>query len=243
MHIDFSGLFHQSSKDPTAGGTQFIPQDDSAWPEEWKTVHYKKYNLDKIKLTGYKIVADLFENIKNRRSKREYSRRPQDKDSLSALLKYSCGIIREDKWSRTRAQPSGGARYPIETYVVVLAGSEEVPTGIYHYDIKNHELDILKQREFLSEDLSKLFGYEFAKNASSIIVMTAIFARNQIKYGERGYRHILLEAGHIGQNLYLISTALGLGCCALSGISDIEFEKLLEIDGVTESVVYGLTIG
>ena len=63
------------------------------------------------------------------------------------------------------------------------------------------------------------------------------------KYGKLGYRYILLEAGHIGQNMYLVSEALGLKCCALGGTRDENLEKLIDIDGVTEAVVYGFAVG
>ena len=73
--------------------------------------------------------------------------------------------------------------------------------------------------------------------------MTSQFERTQMKYGERGYRYILLEAGHIGQNICLVSETLGLKCCALGGTMDKNLEELLDIDGETESVVYGFAIG
>ncbi len=243
MQIDFSGLFHRSSKDITAGGTHVIPPDPREWPDEWKTTHYKKYNLDTIALIDYSTEADLLETIRTRRSGRSYSRKPLDRDSLSMLLKYSCGIVREDEHARTRAQPSGGARFPIEIYPFIFSGSEEIPSGIYHYDVKEHMLDVLSQRLFSPDDVAALMRYGFAKDASCAIIMTAVFARTQVKYRERGYRFVLLEAGHIGQNLYLVSNALNLSCCAMGGTNDMEIEKMLEIDGVTESVVYGLLIG
>ena len=64
-----------------------------------------------------------------------------------------------------------------------------------------------------------------------------------MKYGDRGYRHVLAEAGHLAQNLYLISSALGLSCCAMGGYYDEEINNLLDIDGVGESIVYILAIG
>ena len=85
--------------------------------------------------------------------------------------------------------------------------------------------------------------YPYVKNASVAIVMSAIFWRMQNKYGERGYRNILLEAGHIGQNIYLISEALGLKCCAQAGTIDESLEKFLSLDGREESIVYGFAIG
>ena len=73
--------------------------------------------------------------------------------------------------------------------------------------------------------------------------MTAVFSRTQNKYGERGYRYVLLEAGHVGQNLALAAEALGLRCAPLAGTRDETIETLLDIDGVTESLVYTLVFG
>ena len=115
--------------------------------------------------------------------------------------------------------------------------------GLYHYNVKDHALDVLWDREFSDDDIGQIFTYPWVRDAAIGIVMTAVFSRNQSKYGERGYRYILLEAGHIGQNIYLVSEALGLKCCALGGTRDENLEKLIDIDGVTESVVYGFAVG
>ena len=102
---------------------------------------------------------------------------------------------------------------------------------------------MLWDREFSDEDMGQLFTYPWVKDAAIGFVMTAVFWRNRNKYGERGYRYVLHEAGHIGQNVYLVSEALGLKCCALGGTRDENLEKFIDIDGVTESVVYALALG
>ena len=73
--------------------------------------------------------------------------------------------------------------------------------------------------------------------------MTAVFQRTQMKYAERGYRYVLLEAGHIGQNICLVANAVGLASCPIVGTYDAALERLIDIDGVTESVVYALGLG
>lgn len=85
-----------------------------------------------------------------------------------------------------------------------------------------------------------MIGY---KVPAVFFLMTAVFHRNQVKYGERGYRYILIETGHIGQNLYLVSEAAGIKCRALGGTRDENIEKLLDIDGIGESVVYAVAVG
>jgi len=244
MDINFSKFFHQSSKDHAKGHPP-IPQDSKDWPDEWKTTFYKSYpRLPKIALGGKPQPADLFEAMRRRKSRRDFTRAPVSLAELSLLLKYSCGITGTLGDGRhRRVQPSGGARFPIEVYPIVFRASDDVQSGLYHYDVKNHQLAVLWDREFPDDDIGELFTYPWVKDAAVAFVMTTVFWRNQNKYGERGYRYVLLEAGHIGQNLYLVSGALGLKCCAIGGTRDENLEKLIDIDGVTESVVYALAVG
>ncbi len=245
--IDFSELFHHSSKDHSKGHPP-IPPDDKDWPEEWKTTYYKAYpRLPKIDLIDEQPKADFFDLIKKRQSRRDFKREPITKREISLLLKYSCGNMGEMGNGRYhRAQASGGARFPIEIYPIIFrndSAADGLKAGLYHYNVKDHALDVLWDREFSDEDIGQIFTYPWVKNAAVGIVMTSVFWRNQNKYGERGYRYILIEAGHIGQNFYLICEALDLKCCALGGTRDENLEKLIDIDGVTESVVYALAVG
>ena len=212
---------------------------------EWRTQYFKAYpRLPKIVLPSPKPQADFFELILKRSSRRTFHSTPLSLDEVSVLLKYSCGITRvAPNGTRFRAQPSAGARYPIETYVLNFVESAHFPAGVYHYDVANHQLVVLWKHPFTPEDIGRLFSYEWVAGASIAIIMTAVFDRNQMKYGERGYRYMLIEAGHIGQNFCLTAEALTLKCCALVGTQDESIERLLDIDGVTESVMYALAIG
>ena len=245
MYIDFSQLFHQSSKDLTAQGTVRIPLDTTMWPKEWKTVRYKEYpRFKRVSLSRARPRGDFFSVVSKRKTGRSFSGTPLSKETVSVLLRYSCGIVGRDDTHRRRAHPSGGALFPIEIYPVVFRGNTHVPAGVYHYNILDHALEVLWQRPFAHADIERLTPYHlWVRNASCMLVMTAVFARTQNKYGARGYRYVLVEAGHIGQNIYLISQALGLKCTGLGGVWDVELEKVLDIDGVTESVVYAIAVG
>jgi SagB-type dehydrogenase family enzyme len=84
---------------------------------------------------------------------------------------------------------------------------------------------------------------EVGRNASLIIFITAIFERSVFKYGDRGYRFIFLEAGHVAQNINLVSNALGLGSVNIGGFFDREIDDFLDLDGVTHSTIYMIAIG
>lgn len=247
MYIDYSRLFHESSKDLNAGGTVHIGKDDSVWPLAWKTVVYKTYpRVKKIPLGEVKprSANSFFDTIEKRKSGRDFERAPVDFEKLSALLKYSCGIVETTEFRNPRrAYPSGGGRAPIEIYPLIFSGSKEVPSGVYHYNIQQHALDSLGERDFTPDDIDSLFVYEWVRSAPLALIMTGVFSRTQMKYGERGYRYVFIEAGHIGQGIYLSAAALGLKCCSIVGTRDLALEKLLDLDGFTESVLYAVIVG
>ena len=79
--------------------------------------------------------------------------------------------------------------------------------------------------------------------APAVFAWTAIFARSTWKYGQRAYRYIYLDAGHIAENLALTAVSLDLGTCQIGALFDDEVNKLLEVDGVEESIVYMSVVG
>lgn len=250
----FSDFLHQLSK-THAEGRGPIPQDPSEWPEEWRTIFYKTYpHLPHIELDrdAEKELGGLVQAISARQSGRLFAGAPLSSAQIGMLLRYSCGLqgakeqVNDPYNSLTaeqhRAQPSGGGRFPIETYVFNFR-SGEIPSGIFHYDVRNHQLDVLEKRAFSETDIEELFYYPFVQEASCAVVLTAVFRRSQAKYGERGYRYILLEAGHIGQNISLVSNALGIRSVMMGGSNDRMIEHALDIDGNTESLVYSAIIG
>ena len=73
--------------------------------------------------------------------------------------------------------------------------------------------------------------------------LTMILQRMRFKYQDRAYRYGLIEAGHIGENLYLAATSMGLGACAVGAFMDDDMNALLGVDGVEEAIVYMLALG
>lgn len=216
-------------------------------PVDWIKIHFKDYpRFDKIKLPKNfsKSRISLEFAIKKRKSRREFRGKPLSLKELSKLLYYSSGITRNNKdLNQTRrAYPSAGARYPLELYVLVLKEGEIKP-GLYHYNAKNHFLEKLLEGNY-GENLSYFYEHNVIKKGFPIlIIITSITLRSSIKYGKLAQNFVLLEAGHIGQNIYLLSEAMGLSCCAIGGWDEINMNKLLDIDGNYESIVYIFALG
>jgi SagB-type dehydrogenase family enzyme len=217
---------------------------EADWPPEWKTIQYKKYpRLRKLKLPEPIVVrTGLLDAIRGRESRRDF-RTHITAAELSTILKYSCGITRETV--QKRAYASAGARYPLETYIIAAEGNPEIKSGIYHYDIKEHALSLINKTVFEKKPFEELFIVKNAGNASVAIITTAVFRRSANKYGDRGYRFALIEAGEVNQNISLVAGSLSLSCCSVGKIggSDSRVDELLDIDGTTESYLHSVIIG
>jgi SagB-type dehydrogenase family enzyme len=184
----------------------------------------------------------IWEAIAQRRSHREFSSHPITFAELSQLLWATQGITARAWGYDFRAVPSAGALYPIETYVLVNRVNELNP-GLYHFDIKENQLALLKEGNF-GQDLSHAgLGQEMLEEASCIFVWTATVERSKWKYRERAYRYIYMDVGHIGQNLCLAATAMNLGCCTVGAFYDEEVDRLIGIDGRQEISVYLGAVG
>ena len=113
---------------------------------------------------------------------------------------------------------------------------------MYHYNTKEHAIDTISEKKISREDVAQYTSEEWAKNVHGAIIITAVFDRTVRKYGSRGYRYILLEAGHVGQNICLGAAELGFSARPMWGVNEEQFEELLQLDSAHEAVVYALFI-
>lgn len=185
--------------------------------------------------------------LRERRSRRQMKPVAIGAEKLATLLVGAVGVTGKlqnaDGSSRLlRAYPSGGALYPLEIYAAVLS-VEGVAPGLYYVDVIAPALALLRAGD-LRESLWEAFIEEpMVKTCGVVLIITALFQRSRFKYGERSYRFILLEAGHLGQNLVLAGESLGLSVVPMGGFLDRQLEALLEVDGVEESVIHTMLVG
>lgn len=206
---------------------------------------YKEYPKSrKIKLPPIRSfeAPDFTDILKRRKSIRRFAHIPMDIEQLSYLLWASTGIQRHERGMDFRTVPSAGALFPIETYLVVnnVNGIEQ---GIYHYNIKEHQLEEIKTGDHSLDIAEAALGQLFAAEANVVFLWTAIFFRSKWKYNQRAYRYIYLDAGHIAQNLALAATAAGLGSCEIGALFDEMSNELVEVDGTEESTILMCAVG
>ncbi|HOE27283.1 MAG TPA: SagB/ThcOx family dehydrogenase [bacterium] len=180
--------------------------------------------------------------LRKRRSVRAFAQQPLSLGQLSYLLWASTGIQRREGSHLFRTAPSAGALYPIETYLTVNR-VEGVRPGMHHYAVGRHALEELRFGRFGAETARAALGQEMCAAAAAVFIWAAVFSRARWRYGQRAYRYVYLDAGHIAENLALAAAALGLGSCQIGALFDDEMNALLGIDGTTESVLYMSAIG
>ena len=221
-----------------------MPQGGLDWarqPSPYKQFPYALRHFP-IRPPDQKGGRPIWETIVQRRSSREFSHHSITFPELSQLIWATQGITARAWGYEFRAVPSAGALYPIETYIAANR-VEEIPPGIYHYDLKELQIILLKEGNF-GNDLSQAgLGQEMLGEASCVFIWTAIVERSKWKYRERAYRYIYMDVGHIGQNLYLAATAMKLGCCTVGAFYDEEVDQLIGVDGKEEISVYLGAIG
>ena len=233
-------LYHQETK----YRREAMPRGGLDWahqPSPYKEFH-NAIKYFPIRPIDQKSGKSLWEAIAQRRSVREFSEQSITFSELSQLIWATQGITTKSGGFEFRASPSAGALYPIETYLGVNR-VEEIPSGIYHFNVKEAQLILLKEGHFGPELCEAGLGQEMLEEAACVFVWTAIVGRSKWKYRERAYRYVYMDVGHIGQTLYLAATALDMGCCAVGAFFDEEVDRVIGVDGKNEISVYVGAVG
>lgn len=164
-------------------------------------------------------------------------------EDLASLLHAGYGVTGETEPATRsrRTAPSGGALYPLEIYVATQRVTAVAPS-LCHYDPSRHCLEQLRTLALPCELDPITPSVELLATSAAVLVVAASFWRSRIKYGVRGYRFTLLEAGHVAQNVLLAASALDLPALPLGGFFDRRVDELVGLDGVRESSLYLLLV-
>jgi SagB-type dehydrogenase family enzyme len=187
----------------------------------------------------------LIEAINCRKSRRKFTEESLTLEELSFLLWATQGVrqLVSDGSVTRRTVPSGGSRHPFETYLSVNRVDGLEP-GLYRYLPLEHKLCFLYADTGLAEKVSVACrDQKFAGNSAVVFIWTAIPYRTEWRYSMISHKIIALDAGHVCQNLYLASEALGGGTCAIGAYDQDKMDAVLGVDGVEEFTVYVAPVG
>ncbi len=209
----------------------------------------KRYpNAIRMALPASRHNGEFSRVLLARRTWRRFSPDPVELPALSTLLGLSFGVrwwVEVPQLGRLalKTSPSGGARHPIEAYVLARRVAN-LPPGLYHYAADSHCLERLKRGASSSQLVRYLAGQKWYGSAAALVLMTAVFRRPQWKYqSPRAYRAVLIDAGHLCQTFCLVATWLGLAPFCSMALADSRIEADIGIDGVSESVLYAAGVG
>ncbi|MBU1145858.1 MAG: SagB/ThcOx family dehydrogenase [Firmicutes bacterium] len=192
-----------------------------------------------------KLEKDILKVIGQRVSHRVYTEGKMSLLELSYLLWATQGIksIRGNNYATLRTVPSGGARHEFETYLIIKK-VDGLTNGAYHYLPMTHEIEFLfdiDQMDTLVK--SALVGQGWATSANVIFFWSVIPYRSEWRYSIFSHRIILVDIGHVCQNLYIASESIGLGTCAVGAFDRKACDSLFQLDGEDEFTILVSPVG
>lgn len=184
--------------------------------------------------------------FKERKSQRLYKKASVSLEELSYLLYNTQGIrdYRPGKTATLRTVPSAGARHPFETYLACM-NVEGLKRAVYRYLPETHQL--LLVREY-GDDMEEVVGHTalkqiFVGNCAVTFFWSAVMYRSEWRYPTHAQKVVLIDVGHVCQNLYLACEAIGCGTCGIGAYDQELADQLCEIDSEEEFVVYLAPVG
>ncbi|MDF2876432.1 MAG: SagB-type dehydrogenase domain protein [Sporomusa sp.] len=186
----------------------------------------------------------LTQAIAQRTSIRTYAAKPISLTELSHLLWCTQGVKSIEPHLVTfRTVPSAGARHAFETYLLINQ-VEGLEPGLYRFLAVDYQLAKVAAAGNIGDVITEAcLRQKFVKTSAVTFIWTAATYRMTYRYGQRGYRYLHLDAGHVCQNLYLAAAAVDCGVCAIAAFDDDKLNTALAIDGENQFAIYVATVG
>ncbi len=223
---DIAALFHRhSSYDENVPPEETEPD---AFPG-WATTYPGSPRIslpppDRLDVSLRAVLAE-------RRTVRDFAPTGLSLTALGDLVVTAAGISRrqppaEGEPPERRPYPSAGALYPLELHLLTGA-VEGLDDGHYHFDPRTGELEVLRLGRWQEALTACTLHHAVLAPCNAVVAIVGVPARTMTKYGQRGYRFMLLDAGHLAQTLALVASGLGLGAVTVGGFYDVALQRLL----------------
>jgi SagB-type dehydrogenase family enzyme len=182
--------------------------------------------------------------IGRRKSHRKFTGEDLTLEELSFLLWATQGVRDVLPGGTTRRTvPSGGSRHPFETYLAVNRVGDLEP-GLYRYLPLDHRLCFLGEvQDMVARVNAGCHGQDFVGTGAVVFIWTVIPYRTEWRYDSLSHKGIAMDSGHVCQNLYLASEAMGAGTCAIGAYDQGKMDALIGVDGKEEFTIYVAPVG
>ena len=207
-------IYHTSSEvSKQSTPTERMPLVTLPEPRDWYPVRHQH-----MKLPG----SDYAGVVQGRRSRRNFVREPIRVGSFMGLLSLVGKTPRSDIGAEVGIAPV--------TTGFIVGHVEGFDGGYYHFSNEGRAYGLLKSGSYVEEMAGICLDQLWLANAGALFLFMTNLKTLDKAYGARGYRYAMLDAGILGQRLYLGSTALGLGCCGIGAFYDHEARSLLDLN-------------
>lgn len=195
-------------------------------------------------------VPSIYDCIKNRRSVRKYSDKLLCMEELSFLLWATQGMNGKNSAGKDlRTVPSAGMTHTLESYLLIR-NVEGLAQGVYRYKPSGHQLILMRESAEIGMDMDELtmaksqpFLPYFAGKANVIFVWSSVPYRAEWKFDIQAHKKILIDVGHVCQNLYLASESIGAGTCAIGIYDQEKLDDFLCLNPEEEMLIYLAAVG
>jgi len=187
--------------------------------------------------------TDFLSIAESRETRRVFTEQKLTLAELSYLLWITQGVKQVTETKTRRMVPSAGSRHPFETFLLINR-VEDLAQGLYRYLALEHKLLLVDASADVNQRLTEACQNQKHVQTSAItFCWVTDFARTYWRYGERAFRYVLLDAGHVCQNLYLAAETIHCGVCAIAAFDDDRVNAVLGVDGVHQFAVYLAVLG
>ncbi|MFP4078354.1 MAG: SagB/ThcOx family dehydrogenase [Candidatus Izemoplasmataceae bacterium] len=238
----------QSFLDNTKPDTMPRPPQKEGAPQPHLELPYDESDGEIIPLKAERKInldaKDLREALIGRKTHRTYAHKPITLDELTYALYMTQGVKKVVKDKVTfRTVPSAGARHAFET-ILLVNNVDGLERGLYRYLALEHKLQRLEASLDITQKVRRAcLKQPQIEEAGVVFLWIADTYRMTYRYGERGYRYIFLDAGHVAENLYLVAEQIGCGVCAIAAYDDDRLNTLLGLDGEAQFTAYVASLG
>jgi SagB-type dehydrogenase family enzyme len=228
--VDYPAVreFHQASASPIpeAGPAPEMGHELGVVPETWTRAPVPSV---------WPEIMNYSEALYKRRSRRNFVKEPLSEDHVGALLDSIC--------AENLAISAGGEEYPRTLAIGFLAGDVEgMEPGFYLLDTTEASVGLVTSGDFIQSMAHICLDQQWLTNAAAHFLFLTNLDLVDRTWGARGYRYAMLTAGRMGQRLYMVATAMGLGCCGIGALYDGEAAELLGLNEASK-LLYLVAVG
>ena len=187
--------------------------------------------------------SELAPLLMNRGSSRKFTNKGISEKTLKGIVWSTYGTTDtfsvEEAGLRRRTVPSAGALYPLRIYLVICKACDQLSSGVYCLQNCGTSLSRIQHWSNVEQEAQRFhecfIDDAYITNSTASIIISGIVDRETQKYGCRGYRYTILEAGHAAQNIDLFCAGnRNIGCVEVGGFLD---NSLSEFFSLPEKII------